>query len=300
MTLARRTLAASGTEPGLGRVRQWMRKSAAADLRGARYADALKKAASTLSLQAQAWHRACRERQLSTPWKVGVSVAAAAPLCWAAVELCTGGLEPRATASTEITWIPLPPTYTPERPWHAPPAAANQETRTESRLRSAFEDPRQPLFARLALIRPDLLPPPFAGERDGAEKLALLRETVPDLPEDESFGETAPDGPPAVSFTGLWAPTPSACSPKSNRRQLLPAVINQEGAWAGEVSCSFRNVKHDGNVAVANSTCSNGRKRWTANVRLAVDGDRLTWSSERGSQTYVRCNSRVAAVRDPV
>ena len=28
-------------------------------------------------------------------------------------------------------------------------------------------------------------------------------------------------------------------------------------------------------------------------IRLAVKNDRLTWTSERGSQTYVRCNDRM-------
>jgi hypothetical protein len=263
---------------------------------GAGYA--LKKAASTLSRQAHAWHHACWQRPLSTRWRVGLSAAAAAPLCWAAVELCTGPIEPGSTATSEVTLIPLPPTYAmPVKPWQAP-TVPNQETRTESRLRSAFENTSQPLFARLAVLRPDLLPLPVATDR---EETAALRETVPDLSNDESFHDAAqipgPDAAPPVSFTGLWAPNPSACSPKSNRRQLLPAVINQDGAWAGEVSCSFRSLKQEGNVAVASSTCSNGRRRWTANVRLAVAGDRLTWSSERGSQTYVRCNSRVASMR---
>jgi hypothetical protein len=304
MTLARRILAASGTECGPAGIRHLLHSSAAAHLRVARYAEPLKKAASTLSVRAHGWHRACRGRQLSTPWRVGVSVAAAAHLCWAAVELCTGAMESASTASSEITWVPLPPSYqTPGKPWHAT-APTNHETSTQSRLRSAFEDPRQPLFARLAVLRPDLLPPPFAGEREATEKLAQLRDAVTDLPDDDSPSETAQiadaEATHPVGFTGVWAPNASACSPKSNRRQLLPAVINQDGAWAGEVTCTFRHLKQEGNVAVASSSCSNGRKRWTANVRIAVEGDRLTWSSERGSQSYVRCNSRVAAVRDPV
>jgi hypothetical protein len=173
---------------------------------------------------------------------------------------------------------------------------SGDQNRVASAQRVREHEP--PLFARLAVLRPDLLPLPVATDR---EETAALRETVPDLSNDESFHDAAqipgPDAAPPVSFTGLWAPNPSACSPKSNRRQLLPAVINQDGAWAGEVSCSFRSLKQEGNVAVASSTCSNGRRRWTANVRLAVAGDRLTWSSERGSQTYVRCNSRVASMR---
>jgi hypothetical protein len=273
---------------------------------GPRCAEALKTVASTLSRQALAWHRACGKRHLSMPWKVGVSVAAAAPLCWAVVELSTGARQPGSSAR-EVTWIPLPPTFPmPDRPWQAAPAAGHHETRTYSRFRSAFENTSQPLFTRLAVIRPDLLPLPLAREQDATEKLAALREAALDPFEDEPLQDAAqgqgPDTTGSISITGLWAPTPSACSPKSNRRQLLPAVINQDGAWAGEVSCTFRQLKQEGNVAVASSTCSNGRRRWTANVRMAVDGDRLTWSSERGSQTYVRCISRVvegdAAARD--
>jgi hypothetical protein len=100
-----------------------------------------------------------------------------------------------------------------------------------------------------------------------------------------------------LSFAGIWAPTPQACSPASNNRQLLPAVISQEGAWAGDVSCRFRRIKQSGNVAVVTSTCSDARQRWTNTVRLVVTGDRLTWSSERGSQTYVRCAPRIVEAR---
>jgi hypothetical protein len=37
------------------------------------------------------------------------------------------------------------------------------------------------------------------------------------------------------------------------------------------------------------ATCANSRERWSANIRLTVFGNQLTWSSERGTLKYVRC-----------
>ncbi len=103
------------------------------------------------------------------------------------------------------------------------------------------------------------------------------------------FGGAAPRK--AEAYAGVWAPHPKACSPQTNRKGLLPAVIGPEGAWAGDVSCSFRNGRREGDGWRFLAACSGARKRWTANVRLTVAGDVLTWSSERGSQRYVRCPS---------
>ena len=43
------------------------------------------------------------------------------------------------------------------------------------------------------------------------------------------------------------------------------------------------------------AACSRGRARWTSNVRLSVSGDRLQWSSGRGTQNYVRCEPAMPA-----
>jgi len=56
---------------------------------------------------------------------------------------------------------------------------------------------------------------------------------------------------------------------------------------AGLATQMSERLTQSGWNVVAN--CSNGRERWVANVRLKVQGERLTWSSERGSQAYVRC-----------
>jgi len=92
-----------------------------------------------------------------------------------------------------------------------------------------------------------------------------------------------------TSFVGQWAPSAQACRPQSNRSGLLPATINEQGAWAGETTCRFQRRRQSGPAWTMTAACSDQRSQWTANVRLEVRGDRLTWSSERGSQTYVRC-----------
>jgi hypothetical protein len=35
--------------------------------------------------------------------------------------------------------------------------------------------------------------------------------------------------------------------------------------------------------------CSNSREPWTANVSLSVKDNHLSWKSQRGTQTYLRC-----------
>jgi hypothetical protein len=93
------------------------------------------------------------------------------------------------------------------------------------------------------------------------------------------------DGP----FAGVWATNEKACSPQLNRDGLLPALISSEGAWAGETTCSFKKSKRIGNTWTFAAVCSDNRRRWKADVRMSVVGNRLTWTSQRGSQTYVRC-----------
>jgi hypothetical protein len=93
------------------------------------------------------------------------------------------------------------------------------------------------------------------------------------------------DGP----FAGVWGANERACSPQLKRDGLIPALINAQGAWAGETTCSFKTSKRVGNEWTFAAVCSDTRRRWKTNVRMSVAGNRLTWTSRRGSQTYVRC-----------
>ena len=98
-----------------------------------------------------------------------------------------------------------------------------------------------------------------------------------------------PPIPPEQSYAGVWATTEKACSPQLKRDGPLPALISSEGAWAGETTCSFKSSKRVGNTWTFAAICSDTRRRWKADVRVSVAGNRLTWSSQRGSQKYVRC-----------
>jgi hypothetical protein len=82
------------------------------------------------------------------------------------------------------------------------------------------------------------------------------------------------------TYAGMWGADQSACSTRNTKR-LLPTMIDADGARAGETFCRFKKKQEtqSGWNVVAN--CSNGRERWLANVRLKVQGERLTWSSAR-------------------
>jgi hypothetical protein len=38
--------------------------------------------------------------------------------------------------------------------------------------------------------------------------------------------------------------------------------------------------------------CSERGRRWTSQVRLLVEHDRLTWTSGKGQANYIRCGRR--------
>ena len=117
---------------------------------------------------------------------------------------------------------------------------------------------------------------------------------------DEATERTLFNGEPArlEPFIGVWGADPSACSARLNRaRSSLPAVIESEGAWAGETFCAFHSKKRTRHGWELVASCSNSRARWVANVQLAVAGPQLVWTSERGVQTYVRCQPSLGIAR---
>jgi hypothetical protein len=68
------------------------------------------------------------------------------------------------------------------------------------------------------------------------------------------------------------------------------------------LKCFANGVPHHGVITavapglhptVPAHTRHNGPDPWTANVRLVVEGERLRWTSQRGSQSYVRCGQKV-------
>lgn len=91
-----------------------------------------------------------------------------------------------------------------------------------------------------------------------------------------------------VKLLGRWFPKGDGCSQRGSKSDCLPLVIGERGAKAGPASCRFLRKQQDGHRFNVVARCVNAGERWTANIRLAVVGRRLTWTSERGSQDYVR------------
>ena len=92
-----------------------------------------------------------------------------------------------------------------------------------------------------------------------------------------------------AAIVGIWAPDAGTCSARDFREGMLPAVINADGAWAGDTFCVFEDKKQTETSWSVVAKCSNRREHWTAKVRLTVHSNRLTWTSKRGTQIYTRC-----------
>lgn len=95
-----------------------------------------------------------------------------------------------------------------------------------------------------------------------------------------------------ADFVGVWGPTQAACQAPSRRHGYIQAKISVGGAKAGRTVCSFRDSRRTGNAWVMAADCSDRGRRWSSQVRLTVEGDRLTWSSAKGASAYVRCGRR--------
>lgn len=96
----------------------------------------------------------------------------------------------------------------------------------------------------------------------------------------------------AAAYVGVWGPNEVACRRGARRRGYIPARITENGARAGNTVCTFRDGRRMGASWSVAASCSDGGRRWTSQVKLIVEGDRLTWSSAKGDASYVRCNRR--------
>ena len=158
-------------------------------------------------------------------------------------------------------------------------------------------------------IRTWLEPPPISAVEVSASASEFARpkegdgETQANVPR-QDLGTADPAAPSQgehpnadllkrPSIVGVWAPDSGTCSARNFRDGVLPTVINVDGAWAGETFCIFRNKKQTETGWRVVARCSNPNEHWTANVRLTVNDNRLTWRSKRGTQAYTRCASNV-------
>jgi hypothetical protein len=91
------------------------------------------------------------------------------------------------------------------------------------------------------------------------------------------------------TFIGSWAKDAEGCQ---RVRSGTPLVIRSGGAESSEGGkCDFRSVKREAaTMWRIQAACSADKQAWTANISLKLTGSNLNWSSERGTETYVRCS----------
>jgi hypothetical protein len=177
-----------------------------------------------------------------------------------------------------------------------PPQAAEPEqvVASDGMLGSARMDLPEPASE----FQPE--PEPESGQlSEPLPEATLDDEPLPEIesPTDSIQALADAPGPPIrpralerVAFAGLWAVRAKACTPAMQRRGYLLVDINAQRARAGGTTCSFHKTKKRGNTWDITAVCSNGRKAWKSNVRLTLERGKLTWTSQRGPASYVRCH----------
>jgi hypothetical protein len=88
-----------------------------------------------------------------------------------------------------------------------------------------------------------------------------------------------------ISFIGGWGVDVAQC-----RESHLTLTASRAEAFGA--TCEFHSTQRESsNVWRLRALCANNGERWNANIRLTLSASKLTWSSERGTTTYVRCPS---------
>jgi hypothetical protein len=100
-------------------------------------------------------------------------------------------------------------------------------------------------------------------------------------------GAQQASAPLPEAFVGNWASDAAEC-----RASGAGIHVGPGGAEGYGGACAFGSVQREGSTWRVKAVCSGSGTTWNANIRLAASGDRLRWSSERGTAVYVRCDSR--------
>ena len=89
-----------------------------------------------------------------------------------------------------------------------------------------------------------------------------------------------------VTFVGGWGVDVAEC-----RNAPITITARRAADTFGAV-CEFQSTQREGsNAWRLRAQCANNSERWNANIRFTLSGSKLTWSSERGTTTYMRCPS---------
>jgi hypothetical protein len=102
------------------------------------------------------------------------------------------------------------------------------------------------------------------------------------------FSAAAARAPATGTFVGGWGINVDNCRQAQDNRS--PLRINARRAEALNTTCQFNSTQRESaNEWRIRASCADEHDRWDANIRLTLAGSRLTWTSERGTATYLRC-----------
>ena len=140
---------------------------------------------------------------------------------------------------------------------------------------------------RSPAIAPELVMQAFAmlGPAPTEQAPASAPDPTPDPPGSVPAAPTET----TAAVIGIWVSDRNSCSLREFRQGALPTIISMDGALAGDTFCAFRNLIPTDNGWRVVATCANADRQWTTQVSLSAKGDRLIWSSKRGTQVYTRC-----------
>jgi hypothetical protein len=133
---------------------------------------------------------------------------------------------------------------------------------------------------------------PIEAESVSRNAGAARSSSPPDLPlgprlADTQRGHTTAPAPASAgagaTFIGDWTDDISRC-------EEAPLAINARAAKSASGECDFGFVAREAaNRWRVAAICTSEGQFWRANIALKVVEQKLIWSSERGTETYVRC-----------
>ena len=128
-----------------------------------------------------------------------------------------------------------------------------------------------------------------SATRDALRDFKVTNDLDPtdvwDLPTEQRLRSDSPL-PSTRSFVGSWSDAECRLDPGQN----APLSINSRRAKSlNGGTCEFIKITYAGAAWRILALCQVGHNRWTANITLTLNGDGLTWASERGVSRYFRC-----------
>jgi peptidoglycan hydrolase-like protein with peptidoglycan-binding domain len=121
----------------------------------------------------------------------------------------------------------------------------------------------------------------------GAQRIGA-NDTWDEKAQQALFSTAAVRAPTTATFVGGWGTDTDQCRQVHDNRS--PLTISTRSAEAFGAACQFNvTERQSANEWRIRATCSDEHDRWNANIRLSLSGNKLTWTSERGTVTYMRC-----------